>query len=71
VTETKSAAKSLGIVGPLVGLVVLGVNWWKPGLGLTEADVAPMIDAGATVWTAVTGIIGRWRATKQVSITGN
>ncbi len=66
--DTKSPIKSVGIVGPIIGLAVMGLNWWKPGLGITEADIAPLIDGGAAVWTALTGIYGRWRATKQISL---
>lgn len=67
---TKSALKSLGIMGPLISLIVLGINWKWPAFGLTEGDIVPVIDAGATLFGLLTGMIGRWRATRAVSLTG-
>jgi hypothetical protein len=66
---TKPAIKSIGIMGPLIGLIVLGVNWKWPGMGITEADVAPVLELGAGLFAAVAGIWGRYRATKQVTLT--
>src|ERR1700719_4432305 len=66
--DTKHPVKSLGIVGPLLALVVLAANHAKPGLGLGPDDLAPAIDAVDALVGCVLGIIGRWRATKQISL---
>lgn len=67
--ETKHPLQSLGIVGPLAAIIVLAANHVKPGLGLTGADVAPGIDACDALIGCLLGIVGRWRATKRVSLT--
>jgi len=67
--DTKHPLQSLGIVGPLAAILVLTANHVKPGLGLTSADVAPAIDAGDALIGCLLGIVGRWRATKRVSLT--
>jgi len=64
--ETKSPLKSLGILGPLAGLVIFAVNWKFPGLGLTEAEVSGLIDQVALIAGALLGIYGRWRATTRI-----
>lgn len=66
--DSKHPLKSLGIMAPLVALALFIVNRIKPGLGLTDADVAPLIDAVDVTAGLVLGIIGRWRATKEVSL---
>jgi hypothetical protein len=66
--DTKHPLQSLGIVGPLAAIVVLIFNHVKPGLGLTDADVAPAIDAGDAFVGCALGIIGRWRATQRISL---
>ncbi len=48
---------------------MLTANHVKPGLGLTGADVAPAIDASDALIGCLLGIVGRWRATKRVSLT--
>jgi len=67
--DTKHPLKSLGIVGPLCAILVLAANHVKPGLGLTGDDVAPAIDAADALAGCVLGIVGRWRATKRISLT--
>lgn len=67
-TDTKNFLTSLGIMGPLVALVVWGANHFFPGLGLLEADVSGIIDGIATVVGLVTGIYGRFKATKIVTL---
>lgn len=67
--DTKHPLKSLGIVGPLAALAVLAANHLKPGLGITGDDVAPAIDAVDALAGGVLGILGRWRATKRISLT--
>jgi len=66
--DTKHPLQSLGIVGPLAAILVLAANHVKPGLGLTSNDVAPAIDAADALVGGVLGIVGRWRATKRISL---
>lgn len=66
--DSKHPLKSLGIVGPLIAILVLLANHIKPGLGLTDADVSPLIDGLDGALGCLLGIIGRWRATKQISL---
>jgi len=63
---TKNPLQSLGIMGPLVSLIVWGVNRWKPGLGIDEATVGMVIDQGAILVGTVTAIWGRLRASKAI-----
>jgi hypothetical protein len=70
VNDTKNPLQSLGVMGPLISLVVIGLNMKWPGLGLTDADVGGIINNVFTVIGGVTGIYGRIRATSQVTITG-
>jgi peptidoglycan hydrolase-like protein with peptidoglycan-binding domain len=69
--DTKKPWASLGITGPLLGLVVYGIN---TALGASDAvqpsDVTKLIDGGSIVWTVVTAVWGRWRATKSISLSG-
>ncbi len=65
--DTKNPLQSLGIMGPLVSLVVWGLNNWKPGLGIDAATVGVVIDQGAILVGTATAIWGRWRATSKVS----
>lgn len=72
--QSKPAIQSIGIVGPAVSLVVLIANQIWPGLGLTPEmvggvveNIGQMIDLGAAVVAAVTGIYGRWKATRTIS----
>jgi len=66
--DTKHPLQSLGIVGPLGAILVLLANHLKPGLGITGDEVAPAIDAVDALAGGVLGIIGRWRATKRISL---
>lgn len=70
---TKSPLASLGVMGPLVGIVVWALNQWvfKGTEGVTTSEVTEVIDTGATLWTAVTAIYGRVRASKKVTLTGS
>lgn len=65
--DTKNPLQSLGIMGPLVSLIVWGINKKWPGLGLDEGTVSMVIDQGAILVGTVTGIWGRMRATKAIS----
>jgi hypothetical protein len=64
---TKHPLKSLGIMAPLVALLVFLANRFWPGLGVTDADVAPIIDTVDVLFGLVLGIAGRLRATTQIS----
>ncbi len=63
---TKSPLMSLGMMGPLVSLIAFGLNKWKPGLGIDEATIGAAIDQGALLVGILTGMYGRWRATKAI-----
>lgn len=64
---TKSPLRSLGIMGPIAGLIVWGANQLLgPGV-IDDATVSEAIDAGATLFAVLTGVIGRWRATQAVA----
>jgi len=67
--DTKHPLQSLGIVGPLGAIVVLLANHVWPGLGLSDNGVASGIDAADALLGCVLGIVGRWRATKRISLT--
>lgn len=66
--DSKHPLKSLGIMAPLVALALFIGNRVKPGLGLTDADVAPLIDAIDVTAGLVLGIVGRWRATAEITV---
>ena len=66
--DSKHPLQSIGIMGPAIGLVVFAVNQWKPGLGLTNADVSGLVDQIDLVISSVIAIYGRWSATKEVSV---
>lgn len=66
--DTKNPIQSLGVMGPAVSLVVLGLNWKWPGLGLDEQTVGAIINQAATLFGLLTGIYGRMRATTQVKV---
>lgn len=68
--DTKTPWSSIGIMGPLITMIVYGLNKKWPGAGITGAEVAALIDQ-AGVWVAgVLAIYGRWAATKQITMTG-
>ena len=64
--DTKSPFQSIGIMGPLVTMIVWGLNWKWPGLGIDEATIGQVIDKGALFVAALTGIYGRFRANKAI-----
>lgn len=68
--DTKNPLQSLGIMGPLVSLIVLAVNWKWPGLGMDEATAGSLINQIASVVGLLTGMYGRMRATTQVKVGG-
>ncbi len=66
--DRKHPLKSLGIMGPAIALIVFVANQVHPGLGLTDADVAPAIDAVDTIAGFLLAIYGRWRATQRIGL---
>jgi hypothetical protein len=66
--DRKHPLQSIGVMGPAIGLVVFAANQFKPGLGLTTADVGGFIDHLDLVISSIIAIYGRWSATKEVSI---
>ena len=66
--DTKNPLQSLGIMGPLVTMIVWGVNRWKPGLGIDEATVGAVVDNLAMVVATMLAVISRWRADKKIGI---
>jgi hypothetical protein len=66
--DTKNPLRSLGIMGPLVSLIVWGLNKFMPGLGLDEATVGIAIDQGAILVGTLTAIWGRFRATTEIKL---
>lgn len=69
--DTKSPLTSVGIMGPVAALVVMGLNQFVfKGNVITDADATTIINEVAGLFAAVTGIYGRWKATKQVTLTG-
>jgi hypothetical protein len=65
--DIKHPLKSLGIMGPLVAIIIAVANAIKPGLGLTDAQVAPVIDQVDLFIGLAIGIYARWRATTVIS----
>ena len=64
---SKSVFASLGIMGPLSGLIVMLLNNFVfKGSIITEADMIELVNQVSAVWGMVTGIIGRYRATKTI-----
>jgi hypothetical protein len=64
----KSAVTSVGVMGPALAIIALLLNkfLFKTEV-LTDADLSGTIDAVATLVGLVTGIIGRWKATKPIT----
>ncbi|HEX3064047.1 MAG TPA: hypothetical protein VHQ39_01140 [Dongiaceae bacterium] len=70
-SETKPAFASIGVMGPAISLAVMALNSWVfKGNIVTDADVTTVINEIAGIVAAVTGIYGRWKATRQVTLTG-
>ena len=73
--DGKSALQSLGIVGPVIGAIVFVVNRYvfgseviQPGdVDAVQVAGSQAVEAISVLWTSVTAIIGRWRATKQIT----
>ena len=64
----KSAVASVGVMGPALAIIVLLLNQFVfKGTVITDADLTATIDAVTTVIGLVTGIIGRWKATSEIT----
>lgn len=70
-TQTKNPLQSWGIVAPLAMLIVFFANQRWPGLGITDAEASGVIDAIDVALGGALAIWGRWKATKQVTLTGS
>lgn len=64
--DSKPFYASVGIMGPLAALTTWGLNQAFPGLGLVVTDISPIIDNAALIAGSLTGIWGRWRATRSI-----
>lgn len=73
--DSKSAVTSLGIVGPLIGAAVFAVNRYVFGHDVISADDvntvqvagSALVEQLSLLWTLVSGIYGRWRASKKIT----
>jgi len=64
----KAAITSVGVMGPVLAIIVLVLNQFVfKGSVITDADVTTTIDAVSTLVGLVTGIIGRWKASKPIT----
>lgn len=64
----KSAVTSIGVMGPALAIIVLLLNQFLfKGNVITDADLTGTIDAVTTLIGLVTGVIGRWKATKPIT----
>ena len=71
--QTKPAITSIGVMGPAISLVVLLANQFYPGLGLTPElvgglvnNIGQVIDLASGTVAALSGIYGRWKATRAI-----
>ena len=66
-TGTKGPFSSLGVMGPVVGMVVYVLNA-RYGAGvLPDADAVSIVQNLSLAFTGLTGVWGRIRAVKKVS----
>lgn len=64
---TKPFYLSLGVMGPLIGLIVMALNTFLfKGSVLSEADVTELVNAVSAVIGMLAGIWGRWKASRQI-----
>lgn len=69
--DTKSIFTSVGIMGPAISLIVMGLNSFVlKGGYITDADTTTIVNEVAGIVAAVTGIWGRYRATKVTTLSG-
>lgn len=69
--NSKAAVKSLGVMGPVVAMLVIGLGMFGIDIsgdvaGLPE-KIAGVVDSVITIAGIVLGIYGRVRATKEIS----
>ena len=64
----KSALTSLGVMGPALAIIVLLLNQFLfKGNVITDADLTNTVDAVTTLIGLITGIVGRWKATRAIT----
>lgn len=64
---TKKFYASLGMMGPLVSLIVLGLNNFVfKGTVITEADVTELVNQVTVLSGMLSAMWGRYKATKQI-----
>ena len=67
-TDGKSAVTSFGVMGPVLAvLVVLVNNFFFKSEVVTATDLSSIVDVVSMVVGLVTGVIGRIKATKQIT----
>ena len=69
--QTKTAAKSLGVVSQIVAIILMslklaGVDLAEDASGLPE-NVATLVDAGMILVAQLTALYGRFRATTRIT----
>lgn len=66
-TGSKKFYASLGIMGPLSGLIVMFLNTFVfKGTVISEADVTEIVNQLAALWGMLSGMYGRWNATREI-----
>ncbi len=70
-SSTKSPLASIGIMGPAISLAVMALNQFVfKGNVVNDGDVTTLVNEIAGIAAALSGIYGRWKATKQVTLSG-
>lgn len=69
--QSKAAVKSIGVMGPVLAILVIalgmfGIDISEDVVGMPE-KIASVIDQVIVIGGLVMGIIGRVRATKEIS----
>lgn len=64
---TKPFYLSLGVMGPLTALIVMALNSFVfKAPVISEADVQEIVNQVAAIAGMLTGIWGRWKASRQI-----
>ena len=64
---TKKFYASIGVMGPLIGLIVMALNTFVfKGAVISEADVTELVNQITAVIAMLTGIWGRWKASSRI-----
>lgn len=74
---SKSPIASIGIMGPIAGLIATAGGWVFGADVFRPEDASLIVSLGEQLWylgstlfTALTAIYGRWRAKKQIKLRG-